>query len=130
MRMLPNEMSEAVKNLTSGDTVRILGAGQDAGYSIWYKVSYQNEYEEIIGYIPKDNLACVDAEFLEWQESYVRSIGMFGNLRGGYNATDIEAFPKSYQSGLYALKQKHPNWIFVKMNTNISWTTLIASQVN
>ena len=34
MRMLPNEMSEPVKNLNSGDTVRILGVGQDAGYCV------------------------------------------------------------------------------------------------
>ena len=129
MRSLPNETSEPVKNLCSGDSVRVLGVGQDEGYAIWYRVSYQNEYEEVTGYIPKDNLACVDSDFLQWQESYVRSIGMFGNLRGGYNAADIEAFPESYQSGLYSLKQKHPNWIFVKMNTQVNWENMLSKQM-
>ena len=129
LRTLPDAISEPVKNLNSGDTVRILGAGQDAGYSIWYQVSYQNEYEEVIGYLPKDNVVCVDSEFMQWQESYVRSIGMFGNMRGRYNASDIEAFPQSYQQGLYALKQKHPNWIFVKMNTQVNWENMLNKQI-
>ena len=127
LRMLPEEDSEPVKNLVSGDVVSIIGAGQDAEYNIWYQVSYKDEIEEVTGYVRKDNIACVDQEFTKWQENYVRSISMFGRF-GGYSVADIETFPESYQDALYALKEKHPNWIFVKMSTNINWSTLVNSQ--
>ena len=132
MRTLPEEASEPVKNLLSGDVVNIIGAGQDAEYNIWYQVFYTDGTEEVTGYVRKDNVACVDQEFTKWQESYVRSIGMFGRLTRGTSYFDIEQFPQSYQSALYALKQKYPNWIFVKVTGNangVDWTTFVQSQV-
>ena len=128
MRVLPEEESEPVKNLPSGSVVNILSVGQDAGYQIWYKVSFVNEYEEVIGYVPHDYIVCVNSDFMQWQENYVRSISMFGNLRGSYTPTDISAFPKSYQQGLLTLKEKHPNWIFVRLNTNVNWETMLREQ--
>ena len=128
MRALPEEESEPVKNLPSGSVVNILSVGQDAGYQIWYRVSYTNEYEEVTGYVPHDYMVCVNSDFMQWQENYVRSISMFGNLRGNYTPTDISAFPKSYQQGLLALKEKHPNWIFVRLNTNVNWETMLREQ--
>ena len=128
MRMLPEEESEPVKNLPSGSVVNILGVGQDAGYQIWYRVSFENEYEKVIGYVPKDYMICVNEEFMQWQDNYVRSISMFSNLRGRYTPTDIAAFPASYQEGLNALKAKHSNWIFVRLNTNVNWETMLKKQ--
>ncbi len=128
MRALPEEESEPVKNLPSGSVVNILSVGQDAGYQIWYRVSYTNEYEEVTGYVPHDYMVCVNPDFMQWQENYVRSISMFGNLRGSYTPTDISAFPKSYQQGLLILKEKHPNWIFVRLNTNVNWETMLREQ--
>ena len=128
MRTLPEEGSEPLKNLPSGSVVDILGAGQDAGYQIWYKVLYQNEYEEVIGYVPKDNLICVNSAFVQWEENYVRSIAMFGRMRGAYIPTDISAFPQSYQQGLSSLKAKHPNWTFVRLDTKVNWETMLKKQ--
>ena len=72
LKSLPDESSEPVKNLVSGDVVNIIGAGQDAEYNIWYRVFYKDELEEVTGYVRKDNVACVDLDFALWQENYVR----------------------------------------------------------
>ena len=129
MRALPDESAEPIKELVSGDVISIMGAGQDAEYNIWYQVSYSNEVEEVTGYLPKSYVACVDQDFLGWQENYVRSIAMFRRSFGGATYYDVEMFPESYQDALYALKDEHPNWIFVKMNTGIDWKTLVANQL-
>ncbi|MBR5596233.1 MAG: hypothetical protein IKW30_02370 [Lachnospiraceae bacterium] len=129
VRMVPQEGSEPVKMLASGDVVSIVGVGQDSEYNIWYRIIYKNELEEVTGYVKKENIVCVDQEFLKWEESYVRSISMFTRLASGVSYADIEMFPESYQSSLKELKAKHPNWIFVKMNTNIDWKTLVNSQL-
>ncbi len=132
LRSLPEESSEPVKKLLSGDSVRILGAGQDAEHNVWYRVLYKNEMEEVSGYVYGENIACVDSRFTEWKETYVRSISvisMYGldETEGKY--IDIEKFPSSYQSSLNSLKKKHPNWIFVPMNTNLDWSKSVKSQV-
>ena len=129
LRMLPEEASEPLKELVTGDVVYIIGAGQDAEYNIWYQVTYVNEIEEVTGYIRKDNIACADEEFAKWQENYVRSIAMFSRMRSGVSYSDVEMFPESYQDALYELKQKHPNWIFVKMNTKLDWKYVVGTQV-
>ena len=129
LKALPEEGSEPMKVLYSGDVVSIVGAGQDAEYNIWYKVTYKSEIEEVTGYVLRDYVACVDEEFLLWQDNYVRSISIWG-LRGNrYSTADVDAFPESYQEDLIQIKEEHPNWIFVKMNTNISWDTLVKSQL-
>ena len=129
VKTLPEDSSEPVKILVSGDVVSITGAGQDEEYNIWYQIVYKNEFEEVSGYIRKENLACVDPEFLQWQDNYVRSISVFGRMRSNVSYADVEMFPESYQEALMELKDKHPNWIFVKMNTNIDWKTLVNSQL-
>lgn len=129
IRELPEEASEPVKELTSGDVVSIIGVGQDAEHNIWYRVAYTNELETVSGYLPQTNVACVDLEFAAWQENYVKSVAAFGSTRSSVSYEDVETFPKSYRSALKKLKEKHPNWIFVKMNTNIEWKELVKSQV-
>ena len=43
---------------------------------------------------------------------------------------DIEKFPDSYKSALYALKEKHPNWTFEVMETGLDWSTVVANEMN
>jgi uncharacterized protein YjdB len=45
-------------------------------------------------------------------------------------SADIEQFPASYRVGLYALKNKYPNWTFVKVNAKDSFATAVAGQMN
>lgn len=129
LKTLPDENSETVKELTSGDVVRIVGVGQDADYSIWYRVSFLQEEETVYGYLRRANLACTQEDFAQWESNYVRSVSVFGRMARSVSYPDIEQFPASYQEMLYQLKQQHPNWIFVKMNTGISWNTLVSSQL-
>lgn len=42
---------------------------------------------------------------------------------------DIEKFPESYKEALYALKEKHPNWIFEVMNTGLDWETVVYNEM-
>lgn len=50
-------------------------------------------------------------------------------LAQGEVPADIAAFPSSYQSALIALKQLHPNWNFVPMNTGIDWNTAVGKEM-
>lgn len=43
---------------------------------------------------------------------------------------DIEKFPDSYKSALYALKEKHPNWTFEVMETGLDWNTVVSNEMN
>lgn len=42
---------------------------------------------------------------------------------------DIEQFPESYKEALTELKEAHPNWTFVKMNTNLDWDVVVQNQM-
>ncbi len=128
LRLLPQKESEPVAQVVSGDVVSLLGVGQDENYQIWYHVQATKEEETVKGYLPKENLACTQEEFLQWEETYVRSMGKSSSRYYAPDFSDVESFPKSYQHILKEVKKKHPQWIFVKMNTGISWDTLIESQ--
>lgn len=45
------------------------------------------------------------------------------------NYGDIDQFPESYRSALKALKDAHPNWTFVKMNTNLEWNEVVQNEM-
>ena len=45
------------------------------------------------------------------------------------NYADIGQFPESYQPALLELKNMHPNWTFVKMNTKLNWGDVIANEL-
>lgn len=84
------------------------------------------------GYIPRDYLACSDERFLEWEELYGMNPGAAVML-AEENATgvyaDIEQFPESYRPALQALKQKHPNWTFVRQNTGLDFQTAVNNEL-
>lgn len=49
------------------------------------------------------------------------------NATGVY--VDIEQFPESYRPALQALKQKHPNWTFVRQNTGLDFQTAVNNEL-
>lgn len=49
------------------------------------------------------------------------------NATGVY--ADIEQFPESYRPALQALKQKHPNWTFVRQNTGLDFQTAVNNEL-
>lgn len=123
--------SGVVAEVASGQMVLIQDIMIDEEYQVWEKVSFYYEGMEKTGYIPRTYLACSDEVFLEWEAAY----GMNPASRNTYSMeavsvyADIEGFPASYQPALKALKDKHPNWQFVPMNTGLDWNTSIAQEM-
>ncbi len=121
--------SETVALLASGQEVQIIGVSQDSGKNIWYQVSYAYDEGTLEGYIKRDNLASSNEYLLEWEAEYVqKKTSMRSRARNIVSYADVEQFPASYQDALYELKSQHPEWTFVKMNTNIDWNYAISVQ--
>ena len=132
VRSMPSYESDGVVTVLSGQQVNILDVALDENLEVWEYVRLEYNGAEYYGYIPRTYLAVSDARFLEWEELY----GMNPNASvysvdesGRASYPDIQQFPESYRPALQALKQKHPNWTFVKMNTTLDWNSVIASQL-
>lgn len=125
--------SETVVEVPSGQTVFIQDLLMTDNYEAWEYVSVFVGEQEYHGYIPRDYLACSDERFLQWETEYGMNPGaastysLDGTPRSAY--ADIEQFPASYQPALRALKDKHPKWTFVPMNTGLDWNTVIANEI-
>lgn len=132
VRRLPSPDSDVAVTVLSGQQVNILDVYVDDDLEIWEYVRLEYNGAEYCGYIPRTYLACSDSRFLEWEEYYGmnRSAALYA-LDGSGTATyaDIEQFPESYRPALLALKEKHPNWIFAKMNTTLDWETVIYNEM-
>lgn len=126
------EDSTKVVTVPSGQMVEIRDVTVDENYQVWEKVSAEVKGKVYEGYIPRDYLACSDERFLEWEELYGMNPGAAVML-AEENATgvyaDIEQFPESYRPALQALKQKHPNWTFVRQNTGLDFQTVINNEL-
>lgn len=132
IRLTPSLDSAVAVTALSGQMVNILDVYVDDDFEVWEYVTLTVGESEYYGYIPRANLAVSDSEFLEWEEYYgmnpgARVYALYGN--DGQTYADIEQFPESYKSALYALKEKHPNWTFVKMNTTMDWNEVISCQL-
>lgn len=133
VREAADENSDAVCEVPSGQQVQILDVCLTEDYRAWEYVKFSRGGTEYTGYIPREHLACSDEVFLEWEDFYgmnpssraLMSLG--GDTRSAY--ADVEQFPESYRSALKALKEAHPNWTFVKMNTNLDWNTVVKNEM-
>lgn len=133
--------SDVVLTVSSGQMVQIedvvitdtVSGGDGYGVEAWTYVSFYYGTEEYEGFIPRNNLACSDELFLEWEMNYGMNpgagIAVYAAEDGRISYPDIDQFPASYQPALRALKEKYPNWIFVKMNTGLDWNTVIANEI-
>lgn len=126
------EDSTKVVTVPGGQMVEIRDVAVDEDYQVWEKVSAEVKGMVYEGYIPRDYLACSDERFLEWEELYGMNPGAAVML-AEENATgvyaDIEQFPESYRPALQALKQKHPNWTFVRQNTGLDFQTAVNNEL-
>ena len=118
--------SDTVLTVLSGQQVNLLDFCFDEEYELWYYVRLNYNAKDYYGYVQRANLACSDARFLNWEEENGMNIGTYA-LEDGY--ADIEQFPESYQVSLKALKEQHPNWTFVKMNTGLDWNYVIQEEM-
>lgn len=133
IRENPDEESPIVAEVPSGQQVQIQDVAINSPYDVWEKVTFYYQGKEYSGYVERANLAVSDEIFLEWESYY----GMNPAARGLMTLTedgaqvyaDVEQFPESYQTALKALKEAHPNWTFVKMNTNLNWNEVVENQM-
>ena len=135
----PSQDGHGVVSVKSGQTVQIENVDMDEEGGIWYKVSlYQNE-KSYTGYIEEKYLATSDEVFLEWTDEYVEEVAeesqankpmtMSLPIMTLSNYPDVNQFPASYQNALLALKQKYPNWTFVKMETALDFNTAVSKEL-
>ena len=142
VRVEPSYNSETAVTVFSGQLVNIedvyVAADISGEAEVWYYVRLSFKNTEYAGYVPGYHLAVSDQRFLEWEEKYGLKVQAATYSIGSYSAysnaqtvsyADVNAFPESYRAALNALKQKHPNWTFVAMNTNLDWNTVIANEL-
>lgn len=123
--------SEIVLNVPGGQSVLIEDVAlalEEDGYGVWAYVSLYDHDREYRGYVPREYLACSDERFLAWEETYGMNPGMMLADDVLANA-EMEQFPASYREPLRKLKEQHPNWQFVAMNTQLDWNTVIANEI-
>ena len=116
----------------SGQMVNLLDVYVDDAPEVWYYVQLEYRGQTVYGYVPRTYLACSDTRFLEWEGQY--GLNFEASLytidtQAQAVYPDIEQFPESYRSALNALKENHPNWTFVKMNTTLDWQTTITEEL-
>lgn len=122
-----DEESSAITALPSGQLVFIRDVALDDLLNVWYQVSCFIDDVEYNGYIRKEYLAYSDEDFLTWEQNYPLNYSLAPlNLQSGMS--DVSQFPASYQQSLITLKNAHPNWVFVKMNTNLDWNYVINNE--
>lgn len=129
IRKAPSYESETVATVLSGQMVNILDLSLDGEMEVWHYVRLEYMGSELYGYVPRTYLATSDERFLEWEELYGMNMSTYAisGERAAY--ADIDTFPESYRPALRALKEKHPNWTFVKMNTTLDWETSIYKEL-
>ncbi|MCM1466584.1 MAG: hypothetical protein NC086_00440 [Alistipes sp.] len=127
IKALPDLNSESVVTIYSGQTVNLVGI-EIVDVDVWYKVRTAISDIEYEGYIERDYLLCTNELLIEWEKEnisweYLNKAVLYSSY------ADIEQFPESYRAYLYELKAAHPNWNFVKFNTNLDWNTVVNNQM-
>lgn len=136
VRRSPSTDAATVTVLSSGQPVQILGATVDENFTVWDYVSFYDNGEPVNGYIERDNLACSDEVFLEWESFWGLGTssdrGLYAldpDAPGEQEYADINSFPESYRPALLELKERHPEWIFVRMDTGLDWNASIQAEM-
>lgn len=136
VRTAPDTDASSEVTLYSGATVFLTGVALDSDYSIWSRVGFYYQEEYITGYIERDFLLCTDERYKEWEAmngldpSMVSTMSLSvsdGDVRSSFD--EVNQFPESYRAALDALKEKHPNWHFTPMVTNLDWKTTIDNEI-
>lgn len=126
IRQQPWAESDEVVRVPSGQQVLIQDFQRGTYGEAWMHVSTTVQDTVYTGFVARSNLACSDERFLAWEAAFGMAAGA---ARGRSLPADVTQFPASYQASLLALKSAHPNWTFVKMNTNLEWNTVVAEEM-
>lgn len=143
VKKLADPLSDTIVTVPSGQTVEITGVEPvitSEFYEIWFQVRLIYNDRMYEGYVAGKNLACADDRFIAWRQTYDMnhptttissdtSTVSDGDISAPYSA-DVATFPASYRDALQKMKDAHPNWIFVPMNTGLDWNTVIANEID
>lgn len=121
----PDPEGETVTAVPSGTMVLIRGMEVDNDFNLWFRVSFEKGGSSFAGYVQRENLAYSNERFIEWENAWFPQMAMFASFGG---CPDVEAFPASYQDKLLRLKQAHPNWTFVRQDTNLDWQKVVKEE--
>ncbi len=121
-----SEDAEDVASVASGQSVLIQDVALGTNGNVWYQVLFYEGEKEYKGYVERDYLITSDTEFCEWEETHIDLSRMISLM--SMQSADVEQFPASYQTSLYRLKEAHPNWVFVRMDTGLDWSTVILNE--
>lgn len=122
------EYDSIVTNIKSGHTVYITDV-DISDYGVWYQVSFGLNGTEYSGYIEDSYLAYSDENWIEWKNDYLNIIYDNQLVNNCKTSSDIDAFPSAYHEGLNKLKQQHPDWTFVPMNTGLDFNTVVSNEM-
>lgn len=138
-----DEDSKAVATLQIGQTLYIQGVTITED-DVWYRAQFWVDGAEGTGFVQSFYLAYADEDWIAWEEEYLFPIlelgeDIYENTAYGMAAysimpyaldtSDISAFPAAYQSALRSLKNVHPNWTFVPMNTGLDFNTAVSKEM-
>ena len=142
LRESADESSAEVVVISGGQQVQIQDVIITPELETWVKVKCLVKGQEYTGFINRSNLACSDEQYLAWEMDYGMNPSAFRTmytLEEGENGeqaegekpvyADIEMFPEAYREALYALKEKYPNWVFVKMNVDLEWDKVVSEEL-
>lgn len=127
----------SVAAINSGHTLYITGI-EILEEQIWYQVSFWLNGAEKTGYIEGYYLAYSDEDWIAWEQKYLADIYMgsttygitaYSGKTGRTDTSDISAFPVIYQDALRTLKEQHPTWTFVPMNTGLDFNTAVSNEM-
>lgn len=145
-----DEASDIIATLIQGHTVYIKGAafsGNNAdgasrkvSSGLMYKVSFYNGGLEYEGYVRAEDIVFSDEDLISWEKEYLYDNDLFpgrtadksddsaGTGQDGLYE-DVSKFPESYHKKLNELKDKHPNWIFVPLNTGLDFNSAVDNEM-
>lgn len=129
LQSAPAQNSGDVVVVPSGQQVQIQQIYLDENGLAWAKVTLEFNDTAYEGFAERRFLACADERFLAWENQHGMAApqGRAGLARA--MPADVAQFPQSYQQSLLNMKNAHPNWTFVKMNTGLEWAAVVASQM-
>lgn len=136
VRQEPSCDSNSIATIKSGHTLYIKSV-EIFDDSVWYEVQFGLNGSEYTGYVESYYLAYSDEDWICWETDYLMKLfpkndtGVISSyaLNNSVDTSDIEAFPAYYQDKLTTLKQLHPNWTFVPMNTGLDFDTVITNEM-
>ncbi len=100
--------------LVAGTKIDVISTDGGSGYGCkndWYKV----RYNDLEGYICSSDQAIIDVADVDLNGSFEKEM-----LNKGFSA--------SYLPYLKALHEKHPNWIFTAVSTNLDFNSAVTNE--